>query len=374
MGIYETSTISSTSEVWDPIKVLEMMNPDRATLTCVGYAPSCKRRCRNPINVNNRAKAYIILDVLSCMNPEVSNIRPLLEKLATATLCLAYHQGQVGGKVDSWMRTIDDIQFPTPIKARVSSFHSFQQNSDYRAYTKPVKTETKPHYSYTRNRREDWEEKSNERRHQENKKKAEQDQRERAARVQREQEKAEQDEKARQERNRREHERRKRQQQQEDAKAKREQELRDIAAKDRREWDAAWSRYVKGWEKFEIKKEDQDVVRSSLIRSHNTHSKQANKSEQVDFEDSIPWPVKSGRMKDLNSVEVTRFYRNAINPSLAATSKLTLMNDELRKWHLDRMLRLSGGIKPEEELLDLFKMVTRVAIEMRNEFKEKKNR
>jgi hypothetical protein len=150
--------------------------------------------------------------------------------------------------------------------------------------------------------------------------------------------------------------------------------LRDIAAKDRREWDAAWSRYAKGWEEFGVKKEDQDVVGSSSTRFRTTHSRPANKSEQVDFDGSIPWPVKSGKVEDLNSVEVTRFYRNALNPSLAVTAKLTLMNDELRKWHLDRMLRLSGGIKPEEELLDLLKMVTRVAIEIRNEFKERKNR
>jgi hypothetical protein len=127
MGHYETKTHSSTSKIWDPMKVLEMINPDKAALTCVGYAPSCKRRCRNPINVNNRAKAYAFLDALSYMNPAVNKFGPLLEKLATATLCLAYHQGQVDRKVDSWMRTINDLNSRHRSKRGLVAFLSLHE-------------------------------------------------------------------------------------------------------------------------------------------------------------------------------------------------------------------------------------------------------
>ncbi|OCK98242.1 uncharacterized protein K441DRAFT_464242, partial [Cenococcum geophilum 1.58] len=91
---------------WDPIETLEIINPDRNCLTCVGYAPSCGRRCRNPINQANRASAFQLLKDLENIDPSMTNIQPQLCRLAGLTLCLRYHQNQVGAVVDEWMSVL----------------------------------------------------------------------------------------------------------------------------------------------------------------------------------------------------------------------------------------------------------------------------
>jgi hypothetical protein len=106
MGYADCYTTASSSKLWDPLKVLQMVNPDRGGITCVGYAPTCRRRCRNPINANNYSTARAILDALSYIQPTVKLLRPQLQKLAAVTLCVRYHQDQVDLMVEKWANMI----------------------------------------------------------------------------------------------------------------------------------------------------------------------------------------------------------------------------------------------------------------------------
>src|SRR5262249_1982548 len=70
--------------------------------TCVGYAPSKGRRCRNPINQHNRGLAYDLLDRISLLSPTSSQVAKLLPQLASLSLCLRFHQDQVNSVVSEW--------------------------------------------------------------------------------------------------------------------------------------------------------------------------------------------------------------------------------------------------------------------------------
>ncbi|KAF2651660.1 hypothetical protein K491DRAFT_606444, partial [Lophiostoma macrostomum CBS 122681] len=90
------------TKFWDPETTLDIINPDRGTLTCVGYAPSCRRRCRNLINQYNRESAHHLLDKLSYINVATTNIDADLYELARLTLCQRYHQDQARSMVRQW--------------------------------------------------------------------------------------------------------------------------------------------------------------------------------------------------------------------------------------------------------------------------------
>jgi chromosome segregation ATPase len=150
-------TKSEHTKFWDPVDVLQMINPDRNGLTCVGYAPSCRRRCRNPINANNRNTAFGILDELSYINPEVTNIRSKLSTLAKTTLCLAYHQNQVDRMVKSWMNTISTLQGSFSVKQEYNQDEYKPRRGQFEAKTKEKKSE------YGRNQKRETEYKQSER-------------------------------------------------------------------------------------------------------------------------------------------------------------------------------------------------------------------
>lgn len=95
-----------TQKIWDAVEVLDIINPDRGCLTCVGYAPSCRRRCRNPINAGNRATAFRLLDRIAYSKPQSPDTRKLLHELAKCALCVRYHQGQAHDVVAQWERKI----------------------------------------------------------------------------------------------------------------------------------------------------------------------------------------------------------------------------------------------------------------------------
>jgi hypothetical protein len=104
--------------LWDPIETLQIINPDKKGLTCVGYAPSCRRRCRNSINAENHADAFVLLKQLSFLDPASSNIRLQLRELAHLTLYLRNHQDQVHAVVNDWENKSRASRRPPHIKQR----------------------------------------------------------------------------------------------------------------------------------------------------------------------------------------------------------------------------------------------------------------
>jgi hypothetical protein len=96
----------SKPKQWDPDTVLSIINPDYKSITCVGYAPSCRRRCRNPINAQNRARAADILHHMSVSDPDVVKSDKTIYLLAESLLCVRYHKDQVDAVVKQWRHQI----------------------------------------------------------------------------------------------------------------------------------------------------------------------------------------------------------------------------------------------------------------------------
>jgi hypothetical protein len=82
----------SSDTLWDPFTVLEMPNLGYGGgVTCLGYARTAGRRCRNPINQSNRARARDILEYISEQPPRYSKLLNYLQDLAEICLCLRWH-------------------------------------------------------------------------------------------------------------------------------------------------------------------------------------------------------------------------------------------------------------------------------------------
>lgn len=84
------------------MELFELVNPDKLSITCVGYAPSCRRRCRNPIACHNIHAAKALMRQL--VRPVATNdeLKDLLFRLAEYTLCRRYHQNQARTVSDGW--------------------------------------------------------------------------------------------------------------------------------------------------------------------------------------------------------------------------------------------------------------------------------
>jgi hypothetical protein len=102
------SSISSTSTLasWDPMTLFSLMNPDKLAITCVGYAPSCRRRCRNQIAFHNIQAAKAVMRQL--VRPGVSDrdLKEMLFNLAEYTLCRKPHQHQATEVSERWFRLV----------------------------------------------------------------------------------------------------------------------------------------------------------------------------------------------------------------------------------------------------------------------------
>ncbi|GAB7328350.1 hypothetical protein MBLNU13_g00340t1 [Cladosporium sp. NU13] len=98
------SSVSSTSTLasWDPMELFQLVNPDKMSITCVGYAPSCRRRCRNPIAYRNVQAAKELMRQV--VRPGVSNtdLKEMLFDLAEYTLCRRDHPDQATDMSNRW--------------------------------------------------------------------------------------------------------------------------------------------------------------------------------------------------------------------------------------------------------------------------------
>src|SRR5437762_3549606 len=94
---------------WNPESAFGIGNPDRCgAFTCIGWAPTQGRRCRNPIAGHNQNAAWEILNQLSRMSPlDVSRTQTgQLKKAVGYALCRRYHQDQVDKVVREWERIL----------------------------------------------------------------------------------------------------------------------------------------------------------------------------------------------------------------------------------------------------------------------------
>lgn len=94
---------------WIPTEVLQF-DPNYSGFTCMGFAPSKGRRCRNPIACANRQGAAKILLEMSGLHPQSQRVDCLLEELASRLLCRRWHQDQAAGITRQWQDDIDNHQ------------------------------------------------------------------------------------------------------------------------------------------------------------------------------------------------------------------------------------------------------------------------
>ncbi|KAF1837100.1 hypothetical protein BDW02DRAFT_492162, partial [Decorospora gaudefroyi] len=90
---------------WNPTAILQLTHDKR----CIGYAPSKKRKCQNPIRAQNAAYMVSLLAQLALVSPlDTVCLRPRLWVLAQRGLCVRWHQGQVEEVVRRWEGRIRD--------------------------------------------------------------------------------------------------------------------------------------------------------------------------------------------------------------------------------------------------------------------------
>ena len=87
---------------WDPSRILANIDNRPCNITCVGYAKTANRRCRNPIAAENQAKAAILVTAMSRLDISSPEVTCLLKRLAPLVLCRRWHQNQAVDVVDNW--------------------------------------------------------------------------------------------------------------------------------------------------------------------------------------------------------------------------------------------------------------------------------
>lgn len=251
---YQSSFVDHKRTAWDPCATLKIVNPDVGHPTCVGYAPSQRRRCRNPIAAGARACVYKMLEVLASTPPDSSSIESQLEQIAALSLCRRNHQNQVDSIVDQWLYRISLME--RPLRRQRSSQLNDEDPDTSHARSKATRNSNwqdpssastaSEEFSRTSNpKRESYRqdtaapEQGQERAHVKQKRRetgrAEQERRDREQEACAEREF--QDEKLRQQSAQRKHEERQKQAQMK-------------AEEERKSWDQAWEAYVKGWTVF----------------------------------------------------------------------------------------------------------------------------
>lgn len=90
-----------TTPQWAPGDFLDL-DPNSSTFTCVGYAPSKGRRCRNAIACVNRQEAAKLLLQMSRLDPHSPRLDDKLDELASRLLCRRWHQNQAADMKRKW--------------------------------------------------------------------------------------------------------------------------------------------------------------------------------------------------------------------------------------------------------------------------------
>jgi hypothetical protein len=359
MGLHtepaRTSADIKNEKLWDPVQVLGITNTDRGyqCITCIGYAPSQRRRCRNEIRADNRKFITTTLKEISYMQPDSPLVAKKLKKIVGPALCVRYHQNQAEDISLQWKEAIKGLKPQTggrtcdnPTRSR-GSIPDKNINEQLREARKLM---AEMRELYGRQPPQDHEDEKNDRR-------SEERERLKRARDRVEKEKqrkeAEDEQRKKEQKARDEDEQKKRDQRQREQKAReaaqklreqrerKERESAEKAKKEREEWDQAWQRYEERWVSFK-----------------------AGQCETASIKDSVPWPVKSGLYKDVKASSVREFLKMAV-PRDADRSKM--MRLECKKWHPDSRHHWVQGKQLAGADLMMVEMICRQATDMLNE-------
>ncbi|KAF2836684.1 hypothetical protein M501DRAFT_908662, partial [Patellaria atrata CBS 101060] len=117
--------------------------------------------------------------------------------------------------------------------------------------------------------------------------------------------------------------------------------------RNRKRWREVWERYTKGWEEL-------------LARGEK-------ETEGKDARMLIPWPVESGRWKDIDREGIENFFRNQSEEN----SVTTVLKVERVRWHPDKMQHRFGRQRIDEETLKLVTAVFQVIDRLWSEVRDK---
>lgn len=335
---------------YDPMKLFQLVNPDRGFVTCVGYAPSKGRRCQCQIARHNHQSALLKLSALPPASSDSQTLLALLRKAAERSLCVRFHQGQAAEVAQRWYRIYRDRDNIEGLRERLDLLDEelarrereleallLQRQQQQRQQRE---AETRRHQEEAHRRREE------ERRQREEEECRQREEDERRQRE--EEERLQQEEESRQE-SRRQAERERAEQEAEararaQARAERERlrQEREEATRQRieREWAESWTRYDRDWDRMQrVNTADFDE----------------------DVRESVPWPVKSGRWQDVNEANVRAFLRQAPDGVASNPRRFrSLLRRQALRWHEDRLRHWFPRIAGNSAALELATTVMQV--------------
>lgn len=353
---FSPRTVSTeNSRLWNPSKTLEIINPDRDCLTCVGQAPTQGRRCRLPIRADNRALIMRTLDDIAYLPPDSPAVMSRLRAIAGPALCVNYHQNQDETIVKQWQSKIQSLEPPkrksakstqssrrqesarhqevedlrNQLKEMMEAMAKLKEECDSPGRRSQERTEAEERIAKERQEAERIRRRREERQKEARRKESERLETERLA-----QEKRGKEEKERLAKEKREKEERQRREREDAAAAnerihqraqkRREESKREKREKEqseRTEWDQLWAKYQERWTEL---KTPASGTRESNIR------------------DAIPWPVKSGAYRDVKASNVKEFFQKAVSRE---EDMPKLMRKECLNWHPDKRPNWLQGVR-----------------------------
>jgi hypothetical protein len=389
MGLYTRNTYDRTREkLWDAAEILEIINPDSGCFTCSGYVPSQRRRCRNPIRVDNRQFITKTLDEISYLRPDSPAVMRKLRTIAGPALCVRYHQKQAAELLSQWQNGIEESEMEEFEDEEWEQQEAERKRAKAAKKTKRQAPIPDPYTDQMREMKDILnglrEELSSLKREKESEKQRQQNEREEKERVEKEriekerlrEERLEEErlakkrtqiaridkervERERVEKERIEQERLKKAQLEKDRlekerlekeRVEQEQADREREEKERRDKE---EREKKADQKRQWDADNERMRQNALRKKREKEEKEKAEREQawanyqqkwVDFNDcdpnggpirdSMPWPVFSGLYCDVKAPAVKEFFEKAVPSNM---DRVRVMRKECLKWHPDKV-------------------------------------
>lgn len=130
--------------------------------------------------------------------------------------------------------------------------------------------------------------------------------------------------------------------------------------REEREWRGVWEGYVKGWEELRIRAEASAAAAEvEKARTATTiaaaegglDTEQARSKPKRCKENAIPWPTRSGKLKDVSRESVEEFLCKAPQPETEGqkVDLVAVLKAERVRWHPDKMQQRYGGLGIDDE-------------------------
>ncbi|MCJ1245989.1 hypothetical protein MMC30_003193 [Trapelia coarctata] len=125
--------------------------------------------------------------------------------------------------------------------------------------------------------------------------------------------------------------------------------------REKRVWRGVWEEYVKGWEELrrraEITTAAAEAEKSKAATTNGEaegglDAEQSKPKPKLWKENTIPWPTRSGKLKDVNQESVEEFLLNAPQPEKEGekVDLLAVLKVERVRWHPDKIQQRYGAL------------------------------